>query len=127
MDDERKGSTSASVPKCRSRYSWSKVSDSYNIPRESTEALGAALGAAVAAVSAAALEAAAVAALEAAAVAALEAVAAAAELDASRKPADWWKCSRKWKRALGLGLGIGLVLGLGLGLGLGLWLWWGWE
>ena len=47
MDDERKGSTSASVPKCRSRYSCSKVSDSYDMPRESTEALGAALGAAV--------------------------------------------------------------------------------
>ena len=70
MDDDRKGSVSASAPKCSRRYSCSNVSDSYDIPRESIErdaAPAVAIGlvvAAVAAVSAAVVAAAAVAALE---------------------------------------------------------------
>ena len=77
MDDDRKGSVSASAPKCSRRYSCSNVSDSYDIPRESIErgaapavamgaavAAGAVVSAAVAAVSAAVVAAAAVAALE---------------------------------------------------------------
>ena len=65
MDDDRKGSVSASAPKCSSRYSCSSVSDSYDIPRESIERDAAPVVVAeVAAVSAAVVAAVAVAALE---------------------------------------------------------------